>query len=258
MPHFFGGAWTEIKLDAVQYYLECYTKALKRVGFDLWYIDAFAGTGEREEIRESGGILEGSPVTPIVETMAGSARRALDVNPRFDHLHFNEQNQQRKEILTRLKEEHPSRHIIVTAEDANSLLAKTFSSNPWLTGPTGKSRGVVFLDPYALQVEWKTLEILAHTGSLDVWYLFPLRDVTRQLAHNWSGIGPKEPRLDAVLSERWRDLYSLPVPSDDAMSTDLFGNSVELEPSRNATQRQIEQWFKKRLEKPMLPSLFRF
>ena len=35
MAHKFGGPWTEVKLDAVEYYLKCYTKALSRVGFDL-------------------------------------------------------------------------------------------------------------------------------------------------------------------------------------------------------------------------------
>jgi len=45
--HTFGGPWTEIKLDAVEYYLKCYTKALKYAHFDLTYIDAFAGTGDR-------------------------------------------------------------------------------------------------------------------------------------------------------------------------------------------------------------------
>jgi hypothetical protein len=34
IEHTFGGPWTEIKLDAVQYYLECYTRALKRVDID--------------------------------------------------------------------------------------------------------------------------------------------------------------------------------------------------------------------------------
>jgi hypothetical protein len=42
--HCFGGPWTEIKLDAVCYYLECYTKALAQRQFDLWYVDGFAGT----------------------------------------------------------------------------------------------------------------------------------------------------------------------------------------------------------------------
>ena len=51
--HIFGGPWTEIKLDAVEYYLGCYTRALKQVDFDLWYIDAFAGSGDRENERTS-------------------------------------------------------------------------------------------------------------------------------------------------------------------------------------------------------------
>ncbi len=45
--HRYGGTWTELKLDAVTYYLECYTKALTHRRFILWYIDAFAGTGDR-------------------------------------------------------------------------------------------------------------------------------------------------------------------------------------------------------------------
>jgi hypothetical protein len=80
VDHLFGGPWTEIKLDAVGYYLECYIKALKRVGFDLWYIDAFAGSGDRTTERTIGGILEGVPISIITETLAVSARRALAVS----------------------------------------------------------------------------------------------------------------------------------------------------------------------------------
>ena len=74
--HSFGGPWTEIKLDAVDT-IGTDTSALKRVGFDLWYIDAFAGSGDREAQREIGGIFEGAPLETIRETLAGSARRAL-------------------------------------------------------------------------------------------------------------------------------------------------------------------------------------
>jgi len=248
MEHRFGGPWTEIKLDAVEYYLECYTRALKSVGFDLWYVDAFAGTGDREEERETGGILEGTPIETVVETMAGSARRALAIAPPFDHFHFNEQKPDRYEVLCGLKNEFPDRHIVVTAEDANQLLSTTFSRRPWLSGANSKTRGVVFLDPYALQVEWKTLELLAGTKAVDVWYLFPLRDITRQLAHQRSGIGPKERRMDIVLSEKWRELYSLPPPEKVLRQTELFGPSADHEDEeRNASQRQIEQWFKELL-----------
>jgi three-Cys-motif partner protein len=179
--------------------------------------------------------------------MAGSARRALAIEPPFDHFHFNEQNSDRNKVLTELKNEFPNRHIVVTAEDANQLLISAFSRRPWTLGASSKTRGVVFLDPYALQVEWKTLELLARTRAVDVWYLFPLRDVTRQLARQRSGIGPKEDRLDRVLSERWRDLYSLPPPEKVLRQADMFGNPNDQEEERSASQKQIEQWFRELL-----------
>jgi hypothetical protein len=45
MSHRFGGPWTELKLDAVEYYLQCYTRALTYARMDIWYVDAFAGAG---------------------------------------------------------------------------------------------------------------------------------------------------------------------------------------------------------------------
>jgi|SRR5882757_8215905 len=48
--------------------------------FDLWYIDAFAATGDRVGTRKVGGLLEGIPESTVTETLAGSARRALKVN----------------------------------------------------------------------------------------------------------------------------------------------------------------------------------
>ena len=87
--HRFGGAWTEIKLDAIVYYLECYTRALTHKKFDLWYIDAFAGTGERTVETTIGGLFEGRPIETQIEARAGSARRALGVSPPFSTLHFH-------------------------------------------------------------------------------------------------------------------------------------------------------------------------
>ena len=36
--------------------------------FDLWYIDSFAGTGDRVETRKVGGLLEGVPESTVTET----------------------------------------------------------------------------------------------------------------------------------------------------------------------------------------------
>jgi three-Cys-motif partner protein len=35
-------------------------------------------------------------------------------------------------------------------------------------------RAVLFLDPYGMQVEWRTIEAIAATKAIDLWLLFPL------------------------------------------------------------------------------------
>ena len=50
--HIFGSGLTDIKLAMVEAYLRAFTTALQgkpnlSCPFELWYIDAFAGTGER-------------------------------------------------------------------------------------------------------------------------------------------------------------------------------------------------------------------
>jgi three-Cys-motif partner protein len=245
IEHDFGGPWTEIKLDAVEYYLECYTKALKRVGFDLWYIDAFAGSGDRSAEREVGGILEGAPVRTITETLDGSARRALAVRPSFDHYVFIEKDDDRRTALESTKAENPRADIRIVAGEANQKLKEMISVAPWTKKDSGMARGVVFLDPYALHVDWKTLQALASTLVFDVWYLFPIRDTIRQLAHDFRGIGPKEAMLDRVLGPEWRDLYKL---APDHGVTDMFDEPVEPDLQRVVSQKQFEKWLKMRLE----------
>ena len=43
--HSFGGAWTRIKLEALEKYLVAFNTALSKQSFTRLYIDAFAGTG---------------------------------------------------------------------------------------------------------------------------------------------------------------------------------------------------------------------
>ncbi len=253
MAHQYGGPWSELKVAAVKYYLECYTNALSRIGMKLWYIDAFAGSGDRESERKIGGLLDGGkPIEKIIETTEGSARKALNVVPPFDQLVFIEKNHTRVNDLKNLRNEYPGRNIDVRQGDANQELLKIAISNPWTTKGKSWHRGVVFLDPFALDVEWNTLKALAKTEMFDVWYLFPIRDVTRQLAHSYSGIGSKEAKLDLVLGPEWRELYSKAPPENPSQS-DMFAtfdneDLPEEELIRIKEWRDIETWFKGQLE----------
>ena len=131
MAHRYGGPWSDIKTAAVEYYLQCYTKALSHKPLILWYFDAFAGSGDREEERISGGLFEGRPIETVVETTDGSARKAINIQPPFQHFVFIEKDDKRANDLRVLCGEFPDRQIDVRQADANIELAKVASNPPW-------------------------------------------------------------------------------------------------------------------------------
>lgn len=162
----FGGDWTQEKLNIFTGYLEAYLLALKNQRFKKIYIDAFAGTGEIET-------QDGK------QYLAGSAKRALSANGKFDFYYFIENDTQKALDLQHMIDTEFSNmkgKTRVYCGDANDELAKIIKEIDWRN-----TRGLLFLDPYATQVNWTTLEIIARTNSIDVWYLFPLYALSRML-----------------------------------------------------------------------------
>jgi three-Cys-motif partner protein len=254
IEHRFGGPWTEVKLDAIADYLAFFTGALRykpwpEKPFELWYIDAFAGSGDRTEAREVGGIFDGTPIEIADVTLDGSARRALAVDPPFKHFVFIERSARRYSALRQLASENADRSIRIERSDGNDALCEIFTSEPWSKQPGGRGshRGVVFLDPYGMSVRWKTLQTLAGTGAIDVWYLFNLAAVSRQLAGDLTAVDDhKQAKLDEMFgTPEWRtDLYK------EKVEIDLFDtlSDVPNSSTRSASQRQIEAYTKRRLE----------
>lgn len=141
--------------------------------FKLVYVDAFAGTGYRRVSR----LAERSGQTSLfgVETeyevaqlRDGSARIALALDSGFDAYIFVECDRSHCAELLRLQEQRPDARIDVRCADANVALA-SIANRPWESW-----RGVIFLDPFGMQVNWNTLGSIAGTGALDVWLLVPL------------------------------------------------------------------------------------
>lgn len=249
--HKFGGAWTELKLDAVNYYLEFYTTVLKNKPspsspFELWYIDAFAGSGSRRTSRATGGLFEGEPLGEERVDLAGSVLRALDVNPPFKRLVFIEENKERFRSLQEIALSNPRRNIIPMQGDANTKLKEIFSASPWCdqNRNRGSHRAVVFLDPYGMSVKWETLKILADVGSADVWYLFPTGAVNRQLANNLDKVDESKQRaLDEVFgTESWREaIYKV------QRNYNLF-DDYHVGPQRSFSVDDIEEYAQRRLK----------
>ena len=198
----FGGSWTDKKLEILASYLNSYTTALKNKPFRLIYFDAFAGEGSY--LPEIGYTSE--DYEDFEEFRAGSPRIALEIQDKpFDRLVFVEKDVARCKSLELLRGEFPNRDIRVQNHDANYALPG-FCAN---LGPL--DRAVVFLDPFATQVSWYTVEKIAQTKKIDCWILFPLMAIARMMPTTREPIDSLAQQLDRVFGGRefWQDLYSV-------------------------------------------------
>lgn len=185
----FGGDWTVEKLNIFTSYLDAYLVALQNQKFKKIYIDAFAGTG-KIETRDGNQFLE------------GSAQLALLANKKFDQYFFIEYEPEKaKELKHMIDTQFPNLNdrTKVYCGDANAMLEKIIKEIDWRY-----NRGLLFLDPYATQVHWTTLENVAKTKSMDVWYLFPFSALNRMLPKNGK-YKAWEDCIDRLLGDKnWR------------------------------------------------------
>jgi len=235
--HSFGGPWTEIKLEILGKYLNFYTKALSRQGFELLYIDAFAGTGSRALLKPAIPILELEEKKVILD---GSARIALNLEQPFDRYLFIEKHGGRIEELEKIRAEFRNKYIKIENADANSVLTELANKPIW---DSNKFRGVIFLDPYGMEVSWDTLEAVSTTKSFDVWYLFPISGVCRQAAKNYAKMEEyKKDALDKLFGTReWENAFYETVTQQG-----LFEKTEDT--FRKLTIKQMEEWVSGRLK----------
>ncbi|MBR0987799.1 three-Cys-motif partner protein TcmP [Bradyrhizobium liaoningense] len=236
--HEFGGQHTELKLSIIEGYLKAFTTALRPHFKNLWYIDAFAGSGTRTVRTErQGATLVEKPVEEVIERRRGSAQIALDVRPEFDFVVFIEKNPNYVSALEDLRAKNLRRNIVVAEEDANSALRQLVANNSW-----DDKRAVVFLDPYGMEVEWITLQALAATQAIDVWFLFPLAGLFRQATRKLTDIDEhKRAALTRMFgSESWEEeLYP------EVGNPDMFGMLPERR--RDLNPAGLEHYVRSRL-----------
>lgn len=245
--HRFGGDWTEAKLAVLKGYLSAYTTALKnQTGFGKGFIDAFAGTGYRtpKGRRSSAQALPFPDLAaaPSQGLLDGSARIALETEPSFDGFIFIEKSLERCRALEKLKEEFPKKkaHIQIRRGEANREVQRLCDPENW-----SKRRAVLFLDPYGMQVEWQTLQMVANTQAIDMWLLFPLgigvnRLLTRsgQIPESWRR------RLDLLLgTTSWYDDFYDVVERQESLFVDEPEDRVA-----KASMETIGRYFNERLK----------
>ena len=105
--------------------------------------------------------------------LAGSPRVALEIEPQFTHYVFVELDPTQIAQLEELKKEFSSSpaKIFVRKEDCNTYLRKLLQRQDRMWD---RWRGVVFLDPFGMQVPWDTIAKIGATGAIEVIMNFPV------------------------------------------------------------------------------------
>ncbi|WP_397380121.1 three-Cys-motif partner protein TcmP [Prosthecobacter sp.] len=228
----FGGKWTDLKLAVVNEYFTQFNTALSNTKFTRVYIDAFAGGGRvipktektaSPKIASKEDLFSGhsnngcsQPVDENEEDEAenfrhGSPLLALETNPPFNEFIFIERdeltlNQLKQQISdNRMSRGRPVEYL---AEDANTALCR-ISNDDWR-----ERRAVIFLDPFALEIRWSTLEAIAQTKAMDMWLLFPAMAVNRMLPRSTEVPEDWAKRLDETFGDSsWKaEFYAKPGP----------------------------------------------
>lgn len=246
----FGGSWTRDKLRVLEAYLEAYQNVMKNKSFHLSYIDAFAGTGD---IEVNSGTDSDDRVVSLFEEVPnqeplhlgrieGSARIALDLKHPFNEYIFIDRNPQNCLELEGLGKEFPAlaSRIKIECEDANDAIQNLCTRRDWYRE---RKRAVIFLDPYGMQVKWKTIECIANTHCMDTWYLFPMGIAVSRLLRKDGKIREQEKNKLSELfgTEEWQtDFYEIEPHSN------LFGANDE-NMRRRASHDRIEKFLDRRL-----------
>lgn len=238
--HLFGGNWTEEKLSRVKKYLKAYTTIMRCHFQKFSYIDAFAGTGYRTAPAEVLDLLKAFDDEETQEFLDGSARIALDVQPEFSSYVFVEKSKKHFRELEKLRSEFPDKsdRIEIVNREANEYL-EDICKRDWL-----HQRAVLFLDPYGMQVRWTTIQAIAETRAIDLWYLFPLGVAVNRLLPRDGQISPSwKTALDTIFgTQEWYEAFYR-----REKYRDMFGNPLE-KTTKTADTKAIKRFLVERLK----------
>ncbi len=236
MEHKFGSGWTALKLDTLKKYLSFYTTALKKQTFVLHYIDGFAGIGQ-VTITDDG----------LERVIDGSAKIAIETDPSFDAIHLIDSNVSHAKALQMLCDGRS--HCEVLLGDANRQIGDLIDRIPWRQG----HRAVLFLDPYGMEVEWATLEKIATSQSIDLWFLFPLAGLYRNAPRNLAAMDDyKRAAVTRCLgTEDWMDVFYTESPQQDLFGDPAMTRTAEWDELLSFVKQRLETVFP-RVAKPLI------
>ena len=121
-------------------------------------------------------------------------------------------------------------------KDANTYIKELCQTTDWKS-----QRAVLFLDPFAMEVDWNTIQSIAETKAIDVWFLFPAMAVNRLLCKDKKIPEKLCKKLDEVFgTNKWKQEFY-----QESQQISLFPKDHELE--KIASFETIKNFYLERL-----------
>lgn len=109
---------------------------------------------------------------------------------------------------------------------------------------------MLFLDPYAMEINWETLKAVAETERLDVWYLVSISAINRMLPR--SGVFPDgwESKLTRYFgTDDWKDILYQKPKARPGIFDSLLSESPGEELTKSADFQDLKGFVLKQLGK---------
>lgn len=246
------GPWAREKLECLGKYLSAYTVIMKDQQHwceGYYFIDAFAGAGDAPlrqygDPLDAGGQLSIASVleseTSTIDYVKGSPRVALEIEHPFTKYCFVDMSETNTSGLADICQEYSQiREIEIVTGDANNAV-RSIVEKIGLTKRQNK-RGIVFLDPFGMQLSWATIEFLARTEAIEVLINFPLGMAIQRLL-------PRSGKFDEDTRTNLTNYFGSPDWEEIVYSeeTDLFGDIVRSKSGQSS--EKLVRWYQERLQ----------
>ncbi len=221
------GPWTEVKHDIVREYAKPYSQILSKQRTPRLhhvYVDAFAGAGRY--ISKRSGLL-----------VPGSAEIALNTDPPFGAYHLVDIDGLKIARLERVAGSRPD--VTIHHGDCNTVLVERVL--PHIRYEDYR-RGLCILDPYGLQLQWATVQVIGEMRSVEVFLNFPIMDMNRNALRRdpMKIVDTQAQRMtDFWGDESWRSLFYQTAPQLDLWGQQHDAKSVDNERIAEAYRRRL-------------------
>jgi three-Cys-motif partner protein len=233
------GPWAKEKLDVVARYLDFYTKVLKNQPWQTIYVDAYAGGGRSvvrgmvPSDRSARGFFQIDK--DEAEFISGSPRVALDISNPFDWYIFIERDFKRVAELRDLQGRYgSSRRVDIRHEEVASGIEWFLRQK--ITKRT--HRGIAFLDPFGVGLDWSIVQALADTRLFEVVINFPLNMAIQRML-------PNSGEVQEGCGNRLDSYFGTPRWYEEVYETRQGFFSIFLEKRRNYRKRLLELYHRR-------------